>query len=189
MNSGTSTQPVFHELSTFQRDTLHLFANPRLFDRWPLDELLTEWQRSAHDLTTSLLRQESTPPPFQVARAALDVLAVGRALADRVLADRWVVATDALRYGAEPRTVAMAMGITEEGLRDGLADWADQQVAVGKLTERQRHDLLMPLIREKQNRQNTTRESKPEHRPPRPSRPRGSLWPPLWFSRRRLRTG
>lgn len=182
MKSGIYSQPIFHELSNFERDTLHFFADPRLFNSWPLDKLLNEWQRHTHDLMTSLLRQASSPPPFRIARAALDVLATGHTLATRVLADRWVVAADALRYGAEPRTVAKALDITEEELRNRLAAWADQQVAVGKLTEHQRDDLLRPLIRDRENQQDDT-----ETTGNRPSRPRWSMWEAFRSSRRKRR--
>lgn len=51
---------------------------------------------------------------------ALCELALGRALADRVLSTQWVAATSALTDGALETDVAAAMGLTLDQLRDGL---------------------------------------------------------------------
>lgn len=86
-------------------------------------------------------------PTTAVASAALAGLAAQHALADRVLAGRWVNARDALVYGATLADVAEAMGLDPDEVTVGLASWADGQHRHDLMTGAQRDEVLALLAR------------------------------------------
>lgn len=69
------------------------------------------------------------PPAAEVALAALDALAYGRALADNALRFEWIAQVEALRYGATLTDVATASGLDVDevlaGLRSRVAGQAE----------------------------------------------------------------
>jgi hypothetical protein len=58
-------------------------------------------------------------PAEQLARHAVALLAIEHALADRVLASRWVTVAEALMYGATIDRVAAGMGLDVDEVRVG----------------------------------------------------------------------
>lgn len=149
MNSGTTTQPAdAHRLSRYQRDTSWVSADPDRLTSWSAEQLLTEWQRASRGMMSALVRRRRKQQPFRIARPAIDTLVTAHTLTDRLLAEQWVTAADALYYGAEPRSVARAMRMTIGELRDGLTVWLDQLVSNGLLSPHRRDVLLAPLHRQ-----------------------------------------
>ncbi len=73
-------------------------------------------------------------PAGQLAGHALAALATAHALAERVLAPRWVCVIDSLTYGATLRQVADAMGLDVDEVVAGLTSWADGQRREGSLS-------------------------------------------------------
>ena len=90
-------------------------------------------------------------PAEQLARHAVALLAVEHALADRVLASRWVNAADALTYGATVEQVATAMNVTAIEVAAGLRSWADVQRQFGHTTDVE-HDAVLALLGEEGDR-------------------------------------
>lgn len=93
-----------------------------------LRELLDAWNRHTARLVDA--RHGLGDPPLPAARLAghgLDALAVGQALADHLMAARWVTAADALTYGATVEHTAAAMGLDVDEVAMGLRVWADGQ--------------------------------------------------------------
>ncbi len=92
-----------------------------------LRELLAGYE--AH--TTPLVKARhglGEPEPVGRLRAdALDVLVCGQALADYILAVRWVTVAEALAYSAPLGHVAAAMGLEPDEVATGLRSWADGQ--------------------------------------------------------------
>lgn len=73
-------------------------------------------------------------PVARLCADALDVLACGQALADRILAMRWVTVAEALGYGAPLAHVAAAMGLEPDEVAAGLRAWAHGQHQRGGIT-------------------------------------------------------
>jgi hypothetical protein len=90
-------------------------------------------------------------PAEQLARHAVALLAVEHALADRVLASRWVNVADALTYGATVEPVAAAMDLTAIEVAAGLRSWADVQRRFGQITDVE-HDAVLALLGEEGDR-------------------------------------
>jgi hypothetical protein len=92
-----------------------------------LRELLAGYE--AH--TTPLVNARhglGEPEPVGRLRAdALDVLVCGQAIADYILAMRWVTVAESLAYGAPLGHVATAMGLEPDEVAAGLRSWADGQ--------------------------------------------------------------
>jgi hypothetical protein len=86
-------------------------------------------------------------PAGMLARHAVALLAVEHALADRVLAARWVTAGEALTYGATIKQVATAMDLTAVEVAAGLRSWADGQRRFGHFTHAE-HDAVLALLGE-----------------------------------------
>lgn len=105
----------------------------------PTRQLLDAWEQ--HRLALVYARHGIGDPisPSRVARHALDELAVGQALADQLMASRWVSAVDALSNGATLAQTAAAMGLDVDEVVVGLRSWADDQV---------RHGLMTPAVRD-----------------------------------------
>jgi hypothetical protein len=108
--------------------------------------------------STCIRARSSTPakigdrlPAEQLARHAVALLAVEHALADRVLASRWVDVADALTYGATVEPVATAMDLTAMEVTAGLQSWADVQRRFGHITD-VAHDAVLALLGEEGDR-------------------------------------
>jgi hypothetical protein len=84
-------------------------------------------------------------PAGQLARHAVALLAVEHALADRVLASRWVTAAEALTHGATIEQVAAAMDLTAVELTAGLRSLADGQRRFGHITDAE-HDAVLAML-------------------------------------------
>jgi hypothetical protein len=80
-----------------------------------------------------------------LARHAVALLAVQHALAERVLASRWLAVADALGCGARVVEVAAAMALTSGEVEVGLCSWADGQRRFGHLTDAE-HDAVLALL-------------------------------------------
>src|SRR5438874_1414598 len=66
-------------------------------------------------------------PAYRLRADALDALAYGQALTDRLMAMRWVTVADALASGAPIAHVAAALGLDITEVAAGLRSWADGQ--------------------------------------------------------------
>jgi hypothetical protein len=84
-------------------------------------------------------------PAEKLARHAVALLAIEHALADRVLASRWVTVAQALMYGATIDQAAAGMGLDVDKVRVGLAGWADGQRRFGHITDAE-HDAVLALL-------------------------------------------
>lgn len=96
-------------------------------------------------LTSVHLGLADPPPAAELAARAVAVLAVQHALAERVLAGRWVNASDALDLGATVGQVADAMGLDADEVVAGLRSWADGQLCYGLISDAQ-HDAVVALV-------------------------------------------
>ncbi len=76
---------------------------------------------------------EPLSPEARTAHAVAE-LACAHALADRVLAGRWVAVRDALSADAGLERVAAAMDTEPDGVAEGLRGWADGQLRYGHIT-------------------------------------------------------
>lgn len=81
----------------------------------------------------------------ELAGHALSELAYATALADRVLAGRWVVAIEALSAGATHEQVAAATDMGVDELVTGLRSWAEGQRRLGLITP-DRHAEVLALL-------------------------------------------
>lgn len=116
-------------LSRADRDLLWVGARaPRDVAGESLRELLETYTADSGRLIDAQLAGATEWASFRLAEDALEALACGQALADALMSQRWVYVADALRYGAEVRTVARALGLDEDEVRAGLRSWADGQV-------------------------------------------------------------
>jgi hypothetical protein len=84
-------------------------------------------------------------PAEQLSRHAVALLAIEHALADRVLASRWVNVGDAVTYGATIDEVVTAMDLTVVEVAAGLRSWADGQRQFGHITDAE-HDQVIALL-------------------------------------------
>lgn len=117
---------------------------------------LTELLDAYHSHQAPLVRARhgiGEPAPVGRLRGhALDELACGQAVADRVLAGRWVTVADALRYAAPIAHVAAAMGLEPVEVVAGLRSWADGQLQLHRDTGGQlgispaEHDEVLALV-------------------------------------------
>lgn len=85
------------------------------------------------------------PPATELTARAIAVLAVRHALVERLLAGRWVNASDALDLGATVGQVADAMGLDADEVVAGLRSWADGQLRYGFISDAQ-HDAVVALV-------------------------------------------
>jgi hypothetical protein len=90
-------------------------------------------------------------PADQLARHAVALLAVEHALADRVLASRWVTVGEALTYGGAIDEVTAAIDLTAVEVATGLRSWADGQRRFGHFTDAE-HDAVLALLGEEGDR-------------------------------------
>lgn len=146
-------------LSQADRDMLWVMTlafQPSELDALPDRELL-DVRAAARG---RLVDAQNSPAPlgrsYPLAVDALEALAHGQALADRLLAQRWVDARDALRYGAEVRTVARALGLDDDEIRAGLRSWAGGQLDLHHASDRTlglddaQHDEVLTLVQDDQ---------------------------------------
>ena len=118
-----TTPPV---LSRADRDALWVVAEtPAEVAHLPLPSLLARWGGGTPVGPGDGGGGGGGGRPLDVARHHLDRLTAGQALVDHVTAGRWRVALDALRAGAELRTVARAMGMDTTEVVFGMRWWAD----------------------------------------------------------------
>jgi hypothetical protein len=120
-------------------------TRPRDLSGVPLRELLDAWH--AH-LTPLVNARHGLGEPELAGRLrgdALDMLACGQALADQILAMRWVTVAEALVYGAPLADVAAAMGLEVDEVAAGLRSWADGQDQHAGMTAAARDDVYALL--------------------------------------------
>jgi hypothetical protein len=106
-----------------------------------LRELLDAWHGHIGRLVDARHGIGDPLPPARLTRHALDGLATGQALADQLMASRWVTAADALTYGATLAQTATAMGLEVDEVTAGLRSWADGQHRHELMTAAQRDDI------------------------------------------------
>jgi hypothetical protein len=92
-----------------------------------LRELLDAWHLHTAPLVNARHGIGDPEPIGRLRAEALDVLACGQALADQILAMRWVTVAEALAFGAPLGHVAAAMGLEPDEVAAGLRSWADGQ--------------------------------------------------------------
>lgn len=78
-------------------------------------------------LAQARLGGDPPEPGDQLAARAIAALATGRAIASRMLAERWADARDALAHGATVEQVASAMALDVADVRTGLRHWVKAQ--------------------------------------------------------------
>jgi hypothetical protein len=96
----------------------------------PNTDLLDDFK--AHTAHLVAARRGTALVPLSAARLryeALEALATGHALVEKVLATRWMTVLDALNYGATLTEVAAAMGLDVDEVRAGVMSWLDGQRA------------------------------------------------------------
>lgn len=94
----------------------------------PLRDLLDGYQSHVSALVNARHGIGEPEPVGRLRGDALDALACGQALADQILASRWVCVLDALTYAASVDDVAAAMGLDGSEVAAGLRSWADGQL-------------------------------------------------------------
>lgn len=144
MNCVIRPQFLFRRLRRRDRDLLWLLSHPSGWDRRTTEELFAVWQRSTRALDAAF-RKRHRLPRASVARAAVDTLATGHTLAERLLAHRWETAAHALHHGTELRTVARAMRLAPDAFKARYTEWVDDLVARARLNRRTRGKLLALL--------------------------------------------
>lgn len=113
-----------------------------------LRELLDAWHSHTGPLVDARHGIGEPKPAGRLARHALDALAVGEALAQRMTSARWVTVTDALANGATVDLVAEAMGLEVDEVVAGLRSWASGQHRHGLMTDTQQADVLALVQKE-----------------------------------------
>ena len=91
-----------------------------------LRELLDAWHRHTARLVEARQGLPDALPPARIARHALDALAIGQAVVDRLSLMRWTAALDALANGATLEHTAVAMGLDVDEVFVGMRSWADR---------------------------------------------------------------
>jgi hypothetical protein len=110
-----------------------------------LRELLDAWHRHTARLVEARRGLGDPLPAARLARHGLDALALGQAIADQLMAMRWVTAVDSLAHGATADQVATAMGLDADEVAAKLQSWADGQLAYHLITAAQ-HDEALALL-------------------------------------------
>jgi hypothetical protein len=110
-----------------------------------LRELLDGYQAHLSALVNACHGVGELEPVGRLRADALDVLACGQALADRLLAMRWATVVDALTYSAPLAHVAAAVGLEPDEVSAGLRSWADRQLSHGLMTPA-RHNEVYALL-------------------------------------------
>lgn len=108
-------------------DPLELVPRPRDLDRAGLIELAQGYSDHTGALVNArhgIGRQE---PAGRLRSSALDSLAIGEQIRERMTNHRWLTASEALRYGATVEMVARAVGMPADVVIECVASWANRQ--------------------------------------------------------------
>lgn len=109
---------------------------------WPYREIAEAHLRHVAALVDAHHGTGDPRPAAELAGHAVAALATQHALAERVLATRWVTARDALVYGATIEQVGAGMGLDVDELTFGLTRWADAQQREHLMTRAQLDEVL-----------------------------------------------
>jgi hypothetical protein len=120
-------------------------TRPADFAGASLRELLAGYEAHTTPLVNARHGIGEPDPVGRLRSDALDVLACGQALANYILAMRWVAVAEGLAYGATLGHVAAAMGLEPDEVAAGLRSWADGQVRHGGITPADRDEVYSLL--------------------------------------------
>jgi hypothetical protein len=120
-------------------------TRPSELFRASMRDLLARWLTHCGRLVDANLGIGESVEAVELAHDALEALACGQALTDRLMAARWVTVADALAYGALLGEIVDAMGLTPDEVAVGLRSWVYGQLREGLMT-RARHDEVLALL-------------------------------------------
>jgi hypothetical protein len=119
-------------------------ARPSDLDAASLNELAQGWQDHVSALVDAR-HGLSDDRPARLRSSALDALACGAAIVNRLQAAPWVSIADALEYGATLDDVAVALESPAEDVAAGVRSWADRQKDHGLMSD-ERHAQVLALL-------------------------------------------
>lgn len=111
-----------------------------------LHELAQGWQDHISALVDARAGL-SDDRPARLRSSALDALACGAAMVQRVRDAQFVTIADALEYGATLDDVAVALESPAEDVAAGVRSWADRQKDHGLMSD-ERHEQVLALLPE-----------------------------------------
>jgi hypothetical protein len=126
-------------------DPLQYVARPRDLDKITLHDLAQSYQDHVGALVNARYNIGARGRPARLQSAALDALAIGAQVVDRMQNERWITIVEALTYGASIEKVAVALDAEPASIIEGVTRWAEGQHEHELMTDEE-HARVLALL-------------------------------------------